>query len=59
MINKTKEEELIIYSGERPVVNHLAMPRNDCIILNVDLIRYDEYRKSSTYFTHFWAETDL
>ena len=58
MTNKT-EEELTIYSGEKPVVKHLAMPRNACIVLNVDLIRYDEYGKSSTYFTHFWTKTNL
>jgi len=58
MTNKT-EYELATYSGGEPIVKHLAIQHSDCIILNIDLIRYDGYRKSSTYFTHFWAETDL
>jgi len=58
MTNKT-EEELVTYDEKGQTVNHLSIQRNDYIILNVALIRYDKYGKSSTHFSHFWAKINL
>ena len=57
MTNKTKKG-LNTYGGKDRVVNHLAMRHNDCLVLNVDLIRDDEYGKSNTYFAHFWTKVN-